>query len=419
VKYTTFIATLFLYSLLLSACARAKERFVAPGEFELQEYIWLTWYDDGWFGGEPFSTTALALMKEITPHVKVRLLYGEDYAVENAPREEKEVLRNRIVERLYQERIETSRVELFYYPKPMGSIQDPGPFFLVSDKGRLAVADYEYNVTPDRRAEALDRYVAEQLGLAVVESDLVSEGGSRQSNGKGTLLLVESVELDRNPGVIRDHIEAEHKRVLGATKVVWLKQGLKEEQSGKLENGIWGIGTDGHIDTFCRFAGPNTILLAEVSEEERDDDPLLRESYERMEENYRILRNSTDQDGNPFEISRVPVAELMTKTIKYDSLRRAEKSWFKGARPGEEITFYLAAGYMSFIIVNDVVVTSKYWKEGRPESMRRKDQQARDALQRAFPDRRIVQVDAMPIHHDGAGLHCHSRNQPAVRLKGG
>ena len=189
-------------------------------------------------------------------------------------------------------------------------------------------------------------------------------------------------------------------------------------RESKLEKGIWGIGTGGHIDTFCRFAGPNTILLAEISEEERDDDPVLRESYERMEENYRILRNSTDQGGNPFEIIRVPVAQLMTKTVKYDGLRRAEKSWFEGARPGEEITFYLAAGYMNFIIANDVVVTSKYWNEGGPNSMQRKDQQARETLQRAFPKRRIVQVDAMPIHHDGAGLHCHSRNQPAVGLTG-
>jgi len=189
-------------------------------------------------------------------------------------------------------------------------------------------------------------------------------------------------------------------------------------RESKLENGIWGIGRGGHIDAFCRFAGPNTILLAEISEEERDDDPVLRESYERMEENYRILRNSTDQDGNPFEIIRVPVAQLMTKTVKYDGLRRAEKSWFEGARPGEEITFYLPAGYMNFIIANDVVVTSKYWNEGGPNSMQRKDQQARETLQRAFPKRRIVQVDAMPIHHDGAGLHCHSRNQPAVGLTG-
>jgi agmatine deiminase len=408
-----------LSGVLLSACVGTEERFVAPGEFEEQEYIWLTWYDDGWFGGEPFSTTALAVMKEITPHVKVRLLYGEDYAVEGTRREEKEVLRSRIVDRLHQDGIDTSRVELFYYPKPIGSIQDPGPFFLVSNKGRLAVADYDYDVTPDRRAEALDRYVAEQLGLPVIESDLVSEGGNRQSNGKGTLLLVESVELDRNPGLSRDQIEAEHKRVLGARKVIWLKQGLKEEQWGRLENGIWGIGTDGHIDTFCRFAGPNTILLAEVSEEERDSDPVLRESYERMEENYRILKNATDQDGNPFQIIRVPIADLMTKTVRYDSLRTAEKSWFEGARPGEEIMFYLTAGYMNFIIANDVVVTSKYWKEGLPESVQRKDQQAKETLQRAFRGRHIVQIDAMPIHHDGAGLHCHSRNQPAVRLNGG
>lgn len=44
--------------------------------------------------------------------------------------------------------------------------------------------------------------------------------------------------------------------------------------------------------------------------------------------------------------------------------------------------------------------------------MKRKDMLALEALRAAFPDRTVVQIDATPMLHDGAGIHCWSRNQP-------
>ena len=77
------------------------------------------------------------------------------------------------------------------------------------------------------------------------------------------------------------------------------------------------------------------------------------------------------------------------------------------------LEFYLPGSYLNFVIANDVVITARYWREGLPESVRQRDAQARAALEAAFPGRRIVQIDAMAILHDGAGLHCYTRNQPA------
>jgi agmatine deiminase len=78
-------------------------------------------------------------------------------------------------------------------------------------------------------------------------------------------------------------IEDEFKRVLGVTNVVWLHQGLAEDPH------IWqtifgkfvGIGTGGHTDEYVKFADANTILLAWVSEEEKDKHPLNKINYER------------------------------------------------------------------------------------------------------------------------------------------
>jgi agmatine/peptidylarginine deiminase len=47
-----------------------------------------------------------------------------------------------------------------------------------------------------------------------------------------------------------------------------------------------------------------------------------------------------------------------------------------------------------------------------PQAQRDKDIQAREALERAFPGRKVAQVDVLPLVYDGGGLHRHSRNQP-------
>ena len=72
---------------------------------------------------------------------------------------------------------------------------------------------------------------------------------------------------------------------------------------------------------------------------------------------------------------------------------------------------------MNFIIAIKVIVTARFWKEGLPVECKQRDEQAIQILEKAFPERKVVQIDCMPLHHDGAGLHRHSRNEPAVKKK--
>jgi len=62
---------------------------------------------------------------------------------------------------------------------------------------------------------------------------------------------------------------------------------------------------------------------------------------------------------------------------------------------------------------NGVVLLAKYWKEGRPGSVREKDETARRIFAEAFPDRKIVQIDAENINLGGGGMHCVTQQQPA------
>jgi agmatine deiminase len=388
----------------------------APGEFEPQDYIWLPWVERGFFGAAPFCSVAIEVMKAITPHVRVRLLHSGQLPLERGQREppllDRRQSEARVRGLLASAGVDVGRVELVHHPLAYGSIQDPGPYFLRTSSG-LALADYRLN-HPDPRAEAMDRAIAAALALPTIRSELVSEGGGRQSNGRGTLLLVRAVEQARNPRWSIADIEKEHLRMHGASKVVWLEQGPAEEEWGKLADGRWGIGTGGHVDVFARFADVSTVLLAEVSQEQRDCYPILARTHERMERNHEILRAATDQDGRAFNIIRVPVPDPLTAMVKFDDLLPQERSWFEGARPGDLIEYYLPAGYLNFIIANGVVVMARLEEPGRPERFRQSDQDAKLALERAFPGRKIVQLGVTPLLHDGAGLHCHSRNQPAV-----
>ncbi|HRK53539.1 MAG TPA: agmatine deiminase family protein [Cyclobacteriaceae bacterium] len=397
--------------LLLSSCnLSVRDIFVIPSEFEEQEYIWLSWNETGFLGGEPYYTTVLEVIKEIHPFVKVKIFYGPQLSYN------KEQLKSRIYNVLVGSKIDTSRIELFYNEIKYGAIQDPGPFFLRNKKGELAVADFGFQ-HPDKRAEAIDRNVAKQMGLPIISSTLISEGGAWQTNGEGTMLLVESVELDRNKSMTKGQIEEEYKRVLGVTKIIWLKSGLKDEEWGKLDNGIYGIGTGGHIDEFCRFVNTNTVLLAEVNAMDTIGDEIAKESFLRLEESYQILKQSSTADGKSLEIIRLPTGPMMTKKVNLTSLNKEEQSWFENPS-SDSVEFYLATGYMNFVIANGIIVTAKFWKEGLPNEFNERDEMAKQILEKAFTGRKVVQVDCMPLHHDGAGLHCHSRNEPkSVRAK--
>lgn len=401
----TFFPILFLLAGVLpySGCG-SKSKFVVAAEFDEQEYIWLSWTETGFLGGAPFYTTIVDAVKELHPHVKVKLFYGPQLSYG------KDQMKKRIYDVLTGNNIDTSRIELFYNEKAFGAIQDPGPVFLKNSSGKLAVADFRY-LHPDKRSEQIDQNIAAQMHLPVISSSMISEGGAWQTNGKGTLLLVESVELDRNKNMTKYTIEEEYKRVLGVTTIIWLKNGLKEEEWGKLDNGIYGIGTGGHIDEFCRFVNDHTVLLAQIDPIDTIGNAIAKESFHRMEQNFQILKESTNQDGKYLDIIRLPAGPLMTRKVAYGSLNKEEQSWFDHVTT-DSVEFYLATGYMNFVIANGIVVTARFWKDGLSGELKQRDERAKQVLEKAFPSRKVVQIDCIPLHHDGAGLHCHSKSQP-------
>jgi len=145
-----------------------------------------------------------------------------------------------------------------------------------------------------------------------------------------------------------------------------------------------------HIDGFCRFASPNIILLAQVTKEESLKDTLNKMSYDRLESNFRILKNATDQDGKRFTIIRMPVPETIINTGIFDSSLNRHRMFFFSSKHGDTLRYMLNTSYLNFLITNGAVLTASYWKPGRSEIMKQKDKQAKKILQKAFPGRKII-----------------------------
>jgi len=358
----------------------------------------------------PVDPLIIQLCKEVIPYSRIQLLIIDESMVEA------------IKSRLDVEGIDTTRVR-FLKAEPPGATTDVSPLFLTNESGELATVDFDwacYGLTTSKEECAkyadtnFDIKLAQSLNIPIIaKSSLVWEGGGKENNSKGTLLLVEQHEFQRNPGVSKDSIELEFKRTLNLKKIIWLKKGLwEDEYRVELPGNIWPIGAGAHIDEFCRFVDDSTIMISYIPENEKDNDAITSENYRRLEENYAILKNATDQDGKPFTIIRVPVADHYVFKMKYDDIISYNRSYFPNAKSGDTVNIIAASSYLNFIIANNAVITAKYWREGRNESKRIKDQQVFEIFSKAFPGKKIIQLDMEGYNNGGGGLHCLTYNQP-------
>lgn len=403
----------------------AYKNFRFPAEFEPQEAIWLGWpvYENK-KGISPIPVY-LEIIKTLTVTVKVNV------AVQN----EQEA--QQVREILEKDNVDLKKVSLYSIPHDDVWFRDVGPIFLTNNSNELIVYQFGFNgwgyEAIDSTSIILDQNVAKEVAnlddLDLFSTDLISEGGDREFNGRGTMMVTAAVEKQRNPELSLDQIEEEFKRIFNLEKVIWLNKGIYDDDLAfegalpgpdGLKDILTCIATGGHIDEYCRFVSEDTILLAEVSEEEAKINPISRVSRERLEENFKILINSTDQDGKPFKIKRIPLPESMYLTFKagdgvYDYYYEKYSAGFV-IPIGSEIKAISASSYNNFLITNGAVLAPKYWKPGLSESIKEKDEIAHAILQELFPDRELHTFDVMALNIGGGGIHCITQQEPKSKL---
>lgn len=351
-----------------------------PAEFEKQQAIWMQWPSEAYNqGARPVNPVIINIIKAFDPYIRVNVMARSDDEIAE--------IRNMLKNSGY------SGTNIHFYVINHLSIwtRDVGPIFIKDSQNKLNVVDFSFNnYSRDGSQDYInvesqvDKLVAQLYKFPVVNTKLISEGGAIESNGQGTLMTTESVVLKRNPGMTKQQIEEEYKRVLGLKKIIWLKKGLAEDDHI----------TSGHINEIARFTDPNTILLAQILPGDRYTNADSNESYLRLEENYNILRNATDQDGKPFRIIRVP----MPPTVY-------QKPDDTGKIP--------IRSYLNYAVTNGAVIMQTYWKPGLSDELKQAEDGVKDILRGVFPGRDIVGIDAENVNLWGGGIHCITQHMPA------
>ena len=206
--------------------------------------------------------------------------------------------------------------------------------------------------------DTIGQRLAAEAGIPCSRADWVLEGGAIDGDGTGTFLTTEQCLLNpnRNPNLGKDQIEERLKHDLGASRIVWLGDGLLNDH------------TDGHVDNLARFVGPNRVAVPEATA----DDP-----------NAAVYADAAEALLN---------ADI--KVVAMPSPGSVE-------RDGEIIP----ASYMNFYIGNAAVVVPLY---GSPH-----DSAAVEAIQTLFPDRVAMGLRADHILTGGGSFHCISQQVPA------
>ena len=248
-------------------------------------------------------------------------------------------------------------------------IRDSGPTFLKREDGGLSGVSWRFNAwgrkhEPYDADDALAGRVLAYEEAEIVRSVLHCEGGSLACDGDGTLIVTETSLLhpNRNPGLSKAWVEQELLRMLDLEKVVWLPGDPLD------------LETDGHVDGMCCFVRPGVVMF----EYNPDPDDLHGRI---LADNLAALKSQTDARGRSFEVIPIPEA--------YDVEATSE---------------IFARSYINFALANGGVVMPTF---GRPSS-----DEARAAVARAFPDRRIVTVDVGAVVPAGGAIHCITQEQP-------
>ena len=426
---------LCIFSIItLLSCNQKNDKFYMPAEWEKQDAVWLGWEADSTLGFYPVVTE---MIKTLTPHVIVKIAFDNDSLMQTAKRY------------LMLQKVDTTNIKFYLMPGDRYWIRDNGAAFLVNNKGQLGVADFgwnqygfpqflkeKYNNNRDsvnkylnkrlpsiNRTGTLDSLMAIAENAELFKTAVVTEGGNIEVNGKGTLIVCESAMKNRNPNLTKEFMESELKKVLGVSKVIWLKRGLAEDPNGfyrRIMGNYVGGGVQ-HSDEFVRFSNASTILLAWVDESEKNLNPINKMNYERLNESYQLLKSATDQDDKPFNIIKVPLPDLTTKKIiatkeysKEPSLNIPANRFYISEAPkvGDTLIRVPASSYMNYLVTNGVVLVSSYVAEG---SSKEKENRVRKIFETQFPTRKIVFINAMPQNWDGGGIHCSTQQQPSKR----
>jgi len=160
-------------------------------------------------------------------------------------------------------------------------------------------------------------------------------------------------------------VEEELEVLLGLKKIIWL-DGIKGKDI-----------TDGHTDFYVRFSEKGKVLVSRDNYQDSYD-------YEVTRENIEVLKKVVDADGNRLEVIIIDTPNTINEEYGVDDF---------------------AAGYIGYYVCNNAVIMQSFGDELA-------DENARDIIAKAFPNRTIEQIRIDGIASGGGSIHCATQQQP-------
>lgn len=272
--------------------------------------------------------------------------------------------------------------------------RDCGPTVLVNSSGERRGCDWRFNAwggsvdglyypwdADDQIAKRICEL--EEMNYYSLEK-FVLEGGSIHVDGRGNVLTTEMCLLSkgRNPHLSKEEIEETLLSYLGASKVLWLK------------NGIDPLETNGHIDDVACFVRPGEVACIYTEDE-------ANPFYEVAMENYKALCEMRDCRGEHLVVHKVCLPK--------------EPVYLQGAETIETVTGTIPrkngdiciASYLNFLITNNGVIVPQYEDEN--------DGLALKQLKKIFSDKKVVGVPTKEIVYGGGNIHCITQQIPSPK----
>jgi agmatine deiminase len=333
-----------------------------PAEWEPQSAIMLTWPHPAtdwqpWL--DEVEPVYIEIIRQVCVYEKVIIACHDQTS------------KTHIQALLSKQGISVDNLRLYIAPSNDSWSRDHGPITVMAAQ-QPRLLDFTFNGWGNKYPSDLDNritatlYEAGAFGKTSCQKiNFILEGGSIETDGKGTLLTTVSCLLSkqRNPGLEKKEIEATLSEHLGVNHFIWLHHGQ-----------LTGDDTDGHIDTLVRLTNDETILY--VTSDDTDDPNFAALNLMAKE-----LQGLTQANGKPYKLVPLP-SPVITN---------AEGN-------------YLPASYANFLIINNAVLVPIYGMES--------DAGVIKIFKECFADRKIIPVNCMPLIQQYGSLHCITMHLP-------
>ena len=322
------------------------DSFYMPAEFQPQETLLLA----GAQLAELHPDVLAAIVKAASSEVLVRILAGSS---------ENRVLIESI---LADNGLSRNSVDILQIRILTMWLRDFGPVTVSDANGFRSMVDFHYRERRgNNRDNGIPALLAVGMGLNLMGSPMLAEGGDYLSNGRGLCLLSTRV-INRNAHYLvmdPDQTMANFAALLGFETLSMVPP-LKGESTG-------------HADMFCAFVRPNLVVVGRY---DPSDD---QENATQLDQIVAGLKDFPTLDG-PLQVERIPMPD------HDDGVWRT---------------------YTNIVFANGVLLVPIY-----PDYCPDLDEEALAIYRRLLPDRRVVGIDASRLIKMNGALRCITMNIP-------